>query len=352
MEMLSDVAWSRNPYANQLFHVSSPTTLIYDSYYANVVYSLFRGYVDHDFSAIVVYSPNCSEFDKVTKAILATVSLAGIPVRYASTIRISKPEISRRDLRVATKRALLDEFVPSSNGLHILYEWDMKILLHEDRDLNQFIADEERILECGIEQTTFVQAVIAEAIRQQKFNIAEKYLTEFASLTEDEYAYINKQAFLLLRRDGVESAINYLRTLIDVDQYVDRRKVDFSQSLVMKNYASLLSVSNELKRTIMRECLKDTPQDVDLWISFYNSYPDEADMKERFVNILEHGVVRKEIVNRLGEQHLSNCCLVKAALCSLRHGEFEYVSAIHSYLRKTDIGALVLRVMEAMGGLR
>lgn len=349
MEMLNDGTWRRNPYMNQYFHISSPTALIYDSYYVNSVFCIFKGYVNNNFSSVCVATPNPSELDEVTKAIFATLELAGIPLHFIKTHCSSKPIISKRALGLAVKRAIPNEFDDSHNGLNILYHWNVAPLQHKKRSIELLLSKIEILIRDGVSAEAAMQAIIAESIRQRKFDLAEEYLVKFASLTKDRFAYINKQAFLYLRRDGEQSAKTYLDDYLNVDDYMTRCGIDFSHSLVMKNYASLLSRDDQRKYLLMNECLRDTPQDVDLWISFYKTFPEEPGQVQHFLDMLNHGIIRQDILAAIPISSLSVEFTAKASLCAIRHGNHAMLLQLRPKLLNGALGELILKVCKAVG---
>lgn len=84
-----------------------------------------------------------------------------------------------------------------------------------------------------------------------------------------DFDFINSYSFYLLVFSSKDDCIKYLEKKINVDRFLSRNDIDFEENLVMKNYATLLPNDNNLKKVIMGRCLSNTPQDVDLWLSWF-----------------------------------------------------------------------------------
>lgn len=83
---------------------------------------------------------------------------------------------------------------------------------------------------------------------------------------------------------------------LKLDNFLNSPKVDFAQSLVFKNYASLLPEDSDIKYKIMKRCLEDTPQDVDLWKAWFKIFGTKDEIVKKSTEIFESGYSDVEIL--------------------------------------------------------
>ncbi|MGX7074206.1 hypothetical protein ACWOB6_06670 [Falseniella ignava] len=88
----------------------------------------------------------------------------------------------------------------------------------------------------------------------------------------------------------------FLEDNLKLDNFLNSPKVDFAQSLVFKNYASLLPEDSDIKYKIMKRCLEDTPQDVDLWKAWFKIFGTKDEIVKKSTEIFESGYSDVEIL--------------------------------------------------------
>lgn len=103
-----------------------------------------------------------------------------------------------------------------------------------------------------------------------------------------KYDYVNSYSYYLLHFYSVDKSILFLEDNLCISEFLESSILDFSQSLVFKNYASLLP-NNNMKKEIMKKCLEQTPQDTDLWKEWLKLYANPDEVKKISTDIFKCG---------------------------------------------------------------
>ncbi|MFC4651719.1 hypothetical protein ACFO26_02220 [Lactococcus nasutitermitis] len=108
-------------------------------------------------------------------------------------------------------------------------------------------------------------------------------------MERDDYEIWNSVSFKLLIFEGKNVALDYLKRRLNLDEFISETQNNYFESLVFKNYASLLSKSDGQKKIIMENCLAQTPQDLNLWKDYFSLYPNKNKSQVLFKNALNWG---------------------------------------------------------------
>lgn len=299
LNMLSDVQWSKNKYMNKEGNISSPTRSILGRYICNILAALFIDISDNKIDKIIVEYSEKSGIDNYSKFILSIVeNTTNISIEYKLVdYKNTTLDISPAKMRTCIKRGLYDSFSRSNNTLVWIYNYYKSVYYGNFYKLEELIQKYYQIdKNKKYEKWLFIKAIINQGIRQNNKKDVEQFLKELKFNNKSEYDYINSYSFYLLRFFSTENCKLFLEDKLKLDDFLNSSKVDFAQSLVFKNYASLLPEDSDIKYKIMKRCLEDTPQDVDLWKAWFKIFGTKDEIVKKSTEIFESGYSDVEIL--------------------------------------------------------
>ena len=149
------------------------------------------------------------------------------------------------------------------------------------------------------EKWLLTKAIINKSIRENRANIALRFINNLYEYKRNDFDYWNSKSFYILVFDSKEKSINYLANKLNISNFLETPNINYAESLVMKNYATLLDITNSSKKSILNKCLLQTPQDVELWKQWNNLYESEK-VKEGFaLKLFTRGYIDGDVINDL-----------------------------------------------------
>ncbi|VTT13749.1 hypothetical protein [Streptococcus dysgalactiae] len=270
LNSLSDDLWSHNPFMNNIYHLSSPTSKILGRYFCNVLASLIIEIFEEKVTEIHIVVGKNKELDKYSTLIIDILKkIFNISIFYKkSKVDIFNPRIDELSVKKCIKRGLYDSFEEDDSDLSWIYTYNKSLFYKEIVPLNLL---KRKYLESENKHTLWVlnKSIINQTIRRGKQQMSREFIELLKTNKVSDFDFINSYSFYLLVFSSKDDCIKYLEKKINVDRFLSRNDIDFEENLVMKNYATLLPNDNNLKKVIMGRCLSNTPQDVDLWLSWF-----------------------------------------------------------------------------------
>lgn len=121
---------------------------------------------------------------------------------------------------------------------------------------------------------------------------------------------------------------------------------DIDTVFPFKNYASLLKDESLLQKQILIECLKVTPQDVDLWYTFYDLFPDTVAQEDTFRNILNNGYPDLRLFSKIELDETDQCLIIQLILLLIFMKKYEMARPFLIYVENEAIRS----VLQLLGG--
>lgn len=302
LNMLSDVQWSKNKYMNKEENISSPTRAILGRYICNILAALFIDISDNKINKMIVECSKKSGIDNYSKLILSIIeNTTNISIEYKTVnYTITALDITPAKMRTCIKRGLYDSFSCSNNTLVWIYNYYKSVYYGKFYKLEELIQKYYQINKNEkYEKWLFIKAIINQGIRQNNKKVVEQFMKELKFNNKGEYDYINSYSFYLLRFFSPEKCKLFLEDTLKLDNFLNSQKLDFARSLVFKNYASLLPEDSDIKHKIMKRCLEDTPQDVDLWKEWFKIFGTKDEIVKKSTKIFESGYSDVEILQHV-----------------------------------------------------
>ena len=190
--------------------------------------------------------------------------------------------------------SLYDDFDFDNKELTFMYKYFKSVFLNKKTDLNLLINKYNQIKDNYIKWLV-IKAIINKAIRENQPDIVTEYLIELKKYKLNKFDYWNSKSFYLLVYHSKNKSINYLKNRIDINSFLNSSGINYAESLVMKNYATILD-NNKYKKQILYKCLTQTPQDVDLIKLWNHLYGTKKDRENFAINAFENGYVDLELL--------------------------------------------------------
>lgn len=165
-------------------------------------------------------------------------------------------------------------------------------------------------------------------------------------MTNNEFEYWNSYSFYLLVFYGERAAQNYLEKRLYGHSFEKMGKGDYFKALVFKNYASLLKDETLLQKRILKACLTVTPQDADLWYTFYDLFPDTVSQEVKFRDILNSGYPDLRFFSKIELTEQDQSLIIQLVLLLLAMRKHEMVDPLLPHIENDTIRS-VLQSLEA-----
>lgn len=296
LQIVNDKTWNKNPYMNQLSNLSSPRKNILGIYFINILYVLLTLNNNTTFEVTLSEEKQIDYYSNYIFKIIGNFFII-------NEIKIGQREVNEKNLITPKKmreticRGLYDKFDDNYNDLYKVYKFYYYIYsTNRQPDINNLIND---YLLCNDQYAKylFVKLIVNTAIRDRNFEVAKYYLGLLDEIKLNKYDYINSKAFFMLIFFGNKSSLKYLSGVLNIKQFLQSKKINYWESLVFKNFASLLD--NDLKYKIMVKCLSQTPQDVDLWKEWFKYFASPKQIEHRSLHILQSGYLDIELAKNI-----------------------------------------------------
>lgn len=285
LEFVSDEYWNQAKYMNKEYNISSPTNKILGQYFLNILVALLEDYSNNELQQINLKVCNLDKLDKYTKMIISVLkNNTNIRFNTIKTKETVKEVLNRKNMRVAVKRGLYDEFKIKDPDLGFIYDYFKNRFLKTKYPLDRLIKQYYQVTNDDL-KWLLIKAIINKTIREGNKQVAFRYIKELKEYKKNDFDYWNSKSFYILVFESKEKAINYLSPKINITRFLNASSIDYAESLVMKNYATLLDKDNKYKKKILKKCLMQPPQDVDLWKSWVNIYGTKTE-KSNLANSL------------------------------------------------------------------
>lgn len=318
LHALSDKNWEDSKYINKKYNVSSPTKKILGRYFVNILSAMLLDYSKGNILEITLKLNSSYKMDVYSKEIIDLINkYTDIHIDKIIRDDFNKAILTRNIMNCATKRGLYDCYKLSNNkSLNNIYKYFQSIFFNKKISVN-FLKESFINSESDYYKWIFTKAIINKSIRLGDYNTAKQYVDILKSYKRDDFDYWNSKSFMILVFKSQKAAITYLDKRININSFLDSKKINYSESLVMKNYASMLPSSNKNKKKIMQKCLIQTPQDVDLWKLWYSEYPNNQEMMQKYFEIFESGYSDIDILKNIKITDNMDINIVRAVLlCS------------------------------------
>jgi len=290
LNMLSDKQWRENAFMNTEKNISSPTRSILGRYICNVLAALFVDISENKIDKLVVTCESLDSLDSYSRYVFHVIEeITDIPIEFQSCKKlIEKIEMTPERMRTQIKRGFYDRILCSNRELFWIYEYFESIFKGKSYKLDQLI--KQYIETKGeYEKWILIKSIINQGIRQDEKEIVENFLERLKENNQGRYDYINSFSFYLLKFKSKDEARKFLETHLDVSDFLKSDTENYAQSLVFKNYASLLPMNSSLKKEIMEKCLSQTPQDTDLWKEWFDSFASREEIRQKATEIFKSG---------------------------------------------------------------
>lgn len=300
LDMISDKIWTNNKFMNKENNISSPTKLVIERYFCNILAALYLDISDNTIKNILIYTNDKKNIDKYSKLIFDFISkTTNVNIVYMNCeknklINIITPE----KMRVQIKRGLYDKFYEDKSDLLWIYKYYKSIFELNPFSINKLIDKYKQTNDKYI-QWMLIKSIINQGIRKKDEDIVENYLEELKKNNKGRYDYINSYSFYLLVFYGIDKSIEYLNSELDISEFLETSKIDYAESLVFKNYASLLDDNSKIKKELINKCLTNTPNDVDLWKYYMKLYADNNEIEKISKLILKHGYIDIDLIKNI-----------------------------------------------------
>lgn len=290
LSMISDKNWEKHPYMHKTYSISSPKKDILYRYYCIVLHELMK--YQNDFKKINIY--HSGKIDSISyKIFMFLKNVCGKELTFKCIKFKEKNIINENNMRIAVKRGFFNEFKNENTVLDKVYGYYSNVFYNKLNNLDEMIYVLNQNCSNNYEKWLLIRLIFNILIRNKRFEEAELYLKKLREITPYEIDYINSKAFLILVTLGEKSSLKYLRENINIDFLANKRNVDISESLILKNYATLLDIEDCNKEYILRKCIDKTPYDVDL-IKYYNKLYNRY-KKTDLISILKSGYLDMEL---------------------------------------------------------
>ena len=250
MSSLSDDLWDKNPIMNTDINISSPTSSILDRYYVNILTTILLGVSNNNLNKIIIYKPNEIELDRYSCKIFERVKKM-IPIEVVSTTVRKKKKLDPSNMRKAIKRGFYHEFEEEESVLCEIYRIYGKIFMNHKINISELIVLLQREIN-DYEKWLLVKLIINTSIREFDYEVTEKYLDILYKLKKNHFDYWNSKSYYLLKKEGKHHACKYLKNKLNIEHFLVGEKVDLTESLVFKNYASMLKTTSLKKNKYLK----------------------------------------------------------------------------------------------------
>lgn len=315
-QFILDNYWSNSPYMNTENHISSPTITIWTKYYSNIILLFLKEYVDGNIQVINLNKPKNIKLDFFSEKIIYILKdIFKIKFKVNNIEEQKKNIITLEKLKVASKRGFYNEFKEDDSDLYYIYQIYKYMIYGEKINFTEIEKRSRQIKEDSHIYFMFIKILINLAIRNKDSQKSE-YYTDILKSISSNLDYLNTKAFQIVRFEGKDECLKFLEDKVDIYTFLNKNNENFSfeESLLYKNFASLLPIENINKKKIMEKCLTQTPQDVDLWKEWFKTFGNENEKEIKYRNMLDFGYVDIELFNNIKLTNLDQDYLIHMIL--------------------------------------
>lgn len=247
-------------------------------------------------------------------------------------------------MKETIRRGLYDH-LSGNNEWSWIYNYYKQAYLGNAPSSDQ-IVNESKKRESSIQlDWMYCKAIVNKAIRENNSDIAEEYIQRLRKISTNKFDYINSYSFYLMKFISKEAAREYIESSCDINSYLSKSS-NYWESLLMKNYSSLLTYDNPLRKRIMEKCCQETPQDVDLWMDYLDSYADKKTIQIKKNEIFANGYsdlkVAKDIVITNNESDIVRVILLLSSSGINR----ELSNDLIKYITNTRLKTFLKRIIQ------
>ncbi len=289
---LSDKNWRSAKYMNTEKNISSPTGKIIERYFVNIFCSILFENSSNDLNKIIIKKAKEYSLDDYSYRLLKLVKLTtNIKIEEKEVCGVQANILTPSIMRTAVKRGLYDEFTYQSYPLEYIYRYFKSIFLTNNYSLKDLIQKYKELSNKSDKYINWllIKAVINRSIREKDKTIAKEFIQKLKIVKVNEFDYINSKSFYILVFESREKAIDYLKDRLDIHNFLISKKIDYSESLAMKNFATILNDDEPIKRKILIKCLEQTPQDVDLWKLWFKHFASKIEIQRKSLDMIDNG---------------------------------------------------------------
>ena len=335
--MISDKYWQKSICMNSLEQISSPTKSILLKYFINILSTILKESGNNVFNSIRVFKPKDVILDNVSTSIFECLKHStDIKIFYENIEKSRNTTISVNNMRENIKRGLYDCFIADNTILNDIYMYYSSIFYEKySYSITDLIKLEQKC-SSNYEKWLVYKAVITMAIKTGENDMATFYLKKLKKNNRGMYDYVNSYSYLLMT-ENKDAAIRFIQNNIDINYFLSKKNIDYSESLVLKNYATLLDVHDSLKRKILEKCLSQTPNDVDLWKYYFNLYENDEKRNTVFTKIYMAGYTDIDIVKYVDLNIDNQEAIVRTILLCAINDNKEFANQLTSYVEDTQL---------------
>lgn len=211
LNSLSDDLWSHNPFMNNIYHLSSPTSKILGRYFCNVLASLIIEIFEEKVTEIHIVVGKNKELDKYSTLIIDILKkIFNISIFYKkSKVDIFNPRIDELSVKKCIKRGLYDSFEEDDSDLSWIYTYNKSLFYKEIVPLNLL---KRKYLESENKHTLWVlnKSIINQTIRRGKQQMSREFIELLKTNKVSDFDFINSYSFYLLVFSSKDDCIKYL----------------------------------------------------------------------------------------------------------------------------------------------
>ena len=299
LTFMSNDNWWKDKYMNKVYNISSPTSLILGRYFANILIELLVDYSKEDLDTITLFKSPDNLLDKYSQKIISILrTYTNINIKEVEKEESIRPFLTPDNMRIAIKRGLYDSFQSENEDLMYMYKYFESVFLKNETSLSDMISKFNTVNK-SYEKWLLTKAIINKSIRENKANVALRFINNLYEYKRNNFDYWNSKSFYILVFDSKEKSINYLTNKLNISNFLETHNINYAESLVMKNYATLLDITNPSKKSILNKCLSQTPQDVELWKQWNNLYESEKVKEDFALKLFTRGYIDGDVINDL-----------------------------------------------------
>lgn len=289
LQMLSDFDWCKAKYMNKVYNLSSPKSSILGRYFCNILSAIFIDYYYGNLKEIVLKIGDEVEMDYYSQKIITIINkYTDIKIIRKHVPKKTIEKLTHNNMKVAIKRGLYDDYDINSEYDRFIFNYFKHVFFDKDYPMENLIAYLNKV-DKKHEKLVLTRAIVNKAIREKNKNLAEKYVANLEKYVDKTYDFLNSASFYLLVFKSKSQCKKYLDDKIDIEAFLKSYRIDYLRSLTMKNYATILENKSKVKKSILKKCLQETPQDVDLWMQWMKLYSSDTEKQKIALDIFTNG---------------------------------------------------------------
>lgn len=344
LQMLSDVDWSKAKYMNKIYNLSSPKSSILGRYFCNILSAILIDYYYGNLRKIVLQICDEVEMDCYSQKVITIIDkYTDIKIIRKYVPKKTIAELTHNNMKAAIKRGLYDDYKIKSKYDQFVFNYFKHVFFNEDYPMENLIAYLNKV-NTKHEKLVLTRAIANKAIREKNKNLAKQYIARLEKYVDKIYDFLNSASFYLLVFESKRRCEEYLDDKVDVEAFLKSYRIDYLRSLTMKNYATILDDKSQIKKLILKKCLQETPQDVDLWMQWMKLYSSDIEKQKIAIDIFTNGYTDIRLLPYLKIKANDQDMLLRSSLLCMSDKNKDQFLELISFLESTKL-AQILQTM-------